>query len=166
MGINSGNIGTTEVHCPKNSSRKGAEQEKSKKTSSIDTIRFQVTYIPYGRSTLERQQQKHPKRMQKKLSGPGGKAGPPHWPQPSWARAAGAGPCDAHRSRPDPATPAAAALTLLPPGPSPDRGPQSGRGTGRAGWEWKVEEVGTFVLLFANLRLPVGLDLMPKGSER
>uniref|UniRef100_A0A8C0BMZ4 Uncharacterized protein n=1 Tax=Buteo japonicus TaxID=224669 RepID=A0A8C0BMZ4_9AVES len=77
MGINSGNIGTTEVHCPKNSSRKGAEQEKTKKTSSVDTIRFQVTYIPYGRRTLERQQEKHPKRIKKKLSGPGGKARPP-----------------------------------------------------------------------------------------
>lgn len=77
MGINSQNIGTTEVHCPKNSSRKGAEQEKTKKTLSIDTIRFQVTYIPYGRSMLERQQQKHPKGIKKKLSGPGGKARPP-----------------------------------------------------------------------------------------
>lgn len=156
MGINSRNIGTTEVHCPKNSSRKGAEQEKTKKTLSIDTIRFQATYIPYGRSTLERQQQKHPKRIKKKLSGPGGKARPPR----------GRSPAGPGLQAPVPAMPAAAALTLLPPGPSPDRGPQSGRGTGRAGWERKVEEAGTLVLLFANLRLPIGLDLMPKGSER
>lgn len=126
-GINSGNIETTWLYCPQKSFRNGIEQEKTKITSFIDTVRFQITYVPYGRSMLQRQQEKHPKHIKKKPSGRGTRPAPRCFP-----------PGGPGLQVPVPSTPQWP-WPCHPHGPAPNTGPGMAEGKGRAGGcrRWK-----------------------------
>lgn len=79
--------------------------KKKERTTSIDALRFQIPYTPYGHRRLQRQQEKHLNHIRKKLSELVARLSPPCclWP----GQPAGVSPCNA-----------LAALGLLPTSPA------------------------------------------------